>query len=167
MATMWDTIIGGVFGGVLRFAPEVLKFFDRKGERAHELARLDKELAVDRQRAELNIRALEAQDAAAVNAGELQAMLAAIEAQATPTGIGWVDALSATVRPVLTYYWCVVFYTAGKIAQFVILLGMGVPPVNAVADLWGPSEQAVAASMISYWFADRSLRKGGGIAAPH
>ena len=31
-------IIGSIFGGLFRLAPEVLKLFDRKSERQHELA---------------------------------------------------------------------------------------------------------------------------------
>ena len=35
---MMETLLGGVFGGLLRLAPEALKFFDQKNERKHELA---------------------------------------------------------------------------------------------------------------------------------
>jgi len=31
-------LLGGVFGGVFRLAPEVLKFIDKKDERKHELS---------------------------------------------------------------------------------------------------------------------------------
>lgn len=31
-------LLGSIFGGVFRLAPEVLKFFDKKNEREHELA---------------------------------------------------------------------------------------------------------------------------------
>ena len=30
-------LLGSIFGGVFRLAPEVLKFFDKKNERSHEL----------------------------------------------------------------------------------------------------------------------------------
>ena len=31
-----ESLLGGIFGGLLRLAPEVMKFFDRKNEREHE-----------------------------------------------------------------------------------------------------------------------------------
>lgn len=30
-------LLGSIFGGIFRMAPEVLKFFDKKNERMHEL----------------------------------------------------------------------------------------------------------------------------------
>ena len=35
---MIETLLGGLLGGAFRLAPEVLKWFDRQGERGHELA---------------------------------------------------------------------------------------------------------------------------------
>lgn len=162
-----ETLAGSALGFVGRFAPELLKFFDQKDERKHELARLDKELAADRQRAELNIRAIETQGAADATAGDIALLAEALRAQAAPTGVKWVDALNAFVRPFLTLYWCVVLYTAVLIARLVILLGQGVPAADALVSLWGPNEVALVAAMMAYWFADRSLRKGGGVGAAH
>ena len=164
---MIEALMGGALGGVLRLAPELLKWFDRKDERKHELAMIDRNLAADRQRAELNIRAIEAQDAAAQNAGEIQMLVEAMKAQATPTGVGWVDALNAIVRPFLTLYWCVLLYSAVLVARYVILLHGGVPALEAVVRLWGPTEEGLVAAMMAFWFADRSLRKGGGVSAAH
>lgn len=47
---MIETLIGGALGGLLRLAPEVLKWLDRKGERAHELAMQDKALEFEKVR---------------------------------------------------------------------------------------------------------------------
>lgn len=162
-----ETLAGGALGFIGRLAPEILKFVDRKDERKHELSRLDKELAADRQRAELNIRALEPADAAATNAGEIALLAEALRAQAAPTGVRWVDALNAFVRPFLTLYWCVVLYSVVIAARFHLLTKAGTPATEAVVTLWGPAEAALVASMMAYWFADRSLRKGGGVGAAH
>ena len=164
---MIEALMGGALGGVLRLAPELLKWFDRKDERKHELAMIDRNLAADRQRAELNIRAIEAQDAAAQNAGEIQMLVEAMKAQATPTGIGWVDAMNSLVRPLMAYYWCIVLYTLALGAQFVLLLHAGVPAAQAIANIWGEGERGIATSILSFYFVDRTLRKGGGVSAAH
>jgi hypothetical protein len=160
-------LLGSVLGAATRLAPEVLKFFDRNADRKHEAAMFDKQLVADKQRADLNIRQIEAQDAATMNAKDFEALIAATTAQAAPTGIKWVDALTASVRPVLTYWHCIVLWTGAKIAAVVLLAQAKQPVIVLVAGLWGPGEEAIAASMISYWFVDRTLRKGGGVSAAH
>ena len=41
---MIETILGGLVGGAFRLVPEVLRWFDRKDERKHELRMQDKQL---------------------------------------------------------------------------------------------------------------------------
>ena len=46
---MWETLItvaSGGLGGLLRLAPEIMKGFDRKHERAHELAMMQIEIQI-------------------------------------------------------------------------------------------------------------------------
>ena len=54
---MFEILGGGIFGsllgGIFRLAPEVLKFFDKKNERQHELAMFDKQCE-DRKSTRLN-----------------------------------------------------------------------------------------------------------------
>ena len=47
---MLETLFGGLLGGLFRLAPEFLKWLDRKGERAHELALLNAEMEFTRVR---------------------------------------------------------------------------------------------------------------------
>src|SRR5690606_9273658 len=43
-----EPILGGLLGGVARLAPEILKFFDRRNERKHELALAEHQLELIR-----------------------------------------------------------------------------------------------------------------------
>jgi hypothetical protein len=56
-----ETLLGGIFGGVLRLAPEALKFFDAKNERKHELSMLEAEMKFAQVKAEAEMRKTEAQ----------------------------------------------------------------------------------------------------------
>ena len=47
---MIETLLGGLLGGAFRLAPEILKWLDRNGERAHELAMQDKALEFEKLR---------------------------------------------------------------------------------------------------------------------
>lgn len=140
-------------------APEVLKWLDRKGDRAHELAMFDKQLAADKIRAESQLKLEQLQsDTTLVNA-ELAAMIAATNAQAVKSGVKWVDAMSALMRPLITFWWVVVLYTVALSARFWVLVQQGTPNIEAIVLLWGVDEKAIVASIIAFWFVDRSLRK--------
>ena len=65
-----STLGGGLLGGVLRFAPEVLKFFSSKRDQAHELAMLDREMQFATLRGEQEMRRVDA----AMSVAELSAM---------------------------------------------------------------------------------------------
>ena len=162
-------LIGLAFGGVLRFAPEVLKFFNSKNERAHEREMLGLQIQADTTRAQLAMQTAETQGAITERVTELQAMIEAIKSQgrrATYTGNKWTDRLlafaemlSATVRPILTYWYCVFIYGAYKIATYSLVMQSGANWANAASHLYTPQDGAVMLSIISFWFVDRSLRK--------
>lgn len=156
---MIETLLGTLFGGIFRMAPEVLKWLDRKDERAHELAMFDKQLEADKLKGEQAQKLAETEADKGIGLAEIQALIEGARAQALQTGIKWVDAASALMRPFLTFYWCVVLYTAALVAQFVVLVQGGASNVQAIVALWGPQEKAIVASVFAYWFLDRTLRK--------
>jgi hypothetical protein len=63
------------------------------------------------------------------------------------------------MRPLITFWWVIVLYTAALVAQYLVLVQAGVDHLDAITRLWGTDEKAIAASIIGFWFADRSLRK--------
>ena len=156
---MIETLIGTLFGGLFRMAPEVLKWMDRKDERKHELSMFDKQMEADRLKLDASQKLAQTQADAVIGAAEIQAMIEATKAQAVQTGIKWVDALSSLMRPVITFWWVIVLYTAALVAQFVQMQTEGVATVDTILRLWGPDERAIVASIIAFWFVDRSLRK--------
>ena len=141
-------------------APEVLKWMDRKDERKHELAMFDKQLEADRQKGDQTLAQINAQADASIGAAEIQAVIEATKAQSMKTGIKWVDGLNSLMRPLITFWWVVVLYTAALVAQFLFLFDSGADVTQAILALWGVEEKALVASIVSFWFVDRSLRKG-------
>ena len=157
---MLTTLLGSLFGGFFRLAPELFKFLDAKADRAHELAMFDKQLEADKQKGAQALEQINAQAAATISADELQALIEATKAQAVQTGVKWVDAISSLMRPLLTFWWAIVLYTVALGAEFYTLVYVShVPLVNAVLQLWGVDEKAIVASIVAFWFVDRSLRK--------
>lgn len=101
---MIETLLGGLLGGAFRLAPEILKWLDRKGERGHELAMQDKALEFEKLRGAQRMAEIGAAAEAAWNVGAIEALREAVTAQGRPSGVTWIDALSASVRPVITYW---------------------------------------------------------------
>jgi hypothetical protein len=157
-----ETLLGTLFGGLFRMAPEVLKWLDRKDERAHELAMFDKQLEADKLKGDQAQRLADTQADATIGAAEIQAIIEATKAQAVQTGIKWVDAFNATIRPLLALQWLIVLWPAVVVAGFALAVQMGADPLVALKAAFGVDEKAMAASVASFWLVDRSLRKMSG-----
>ena len=99
-------LLGSIFGGLFRMAPEVLKFFDKKNERQHELAMFARQCELETLRGQQKLAEIGAQREAAIDVGVMDAFQSAIEQQATMVKAagGWAASLSASVRPVVTYW---------------------------------------------------------------
>lgn len=159
---MIETLLGTLFGGIFRMAPEVLKWLDRKDERKHELSMFDKQLEADKLKGDQALAQINAQADASIGAAEIQAIIEATKAQGVQTGIKWVDAFNAIIRPLLALQWLIVLWPAVIIAGFALAVQTGADPLVALKAAFGVDEKAMAASVASFWLVDRSLRKMSG-----
>lgn len=144
-------------GSVFRMVwGEVSSYLNKRQDHAYEVellrvqkdlddARHTRDLEQMRVANELGLKTIEVQKDAAIAAGELDAFAKAIEAAARPTGIKWVDAWNASVRPafasVALLLWVMKLYTIGfKMDAF---------------------DLDMLATIAGFFFADRSLGKRG------
>lgn len=159
---MIETLVGTLFGGLFRMAPEVLKWLDRKDERKHELSMFDKQLAADRLKLDASQKLAETQADERIGMAEIQALIEATKAQGAPTGVRWVDALNALVRPLLAFQWLLFLWPAVIIAGFALAVQAGTDPLVALKAAFGVDEKTMATSVASFWLVDRALRKMSG-----
>lgn len=156
-------LLGIVFGGVSRLTQHFMEMKDKQKEREHEAVMFDKQVALQAQRntAEKELRQMDVD--AAKDMKDFDLLIAGINAQAeeSKNAGGWVSKLSASVRPVISY-WLLLIYTAAKISGLYILLSMdNVGLAEAVRASYTEFDGAMLGSIVSFWFADRSLRKVG------
>lgn len=151
---MIETLLGGLLGGAFRLAPEILKWLDRKGERGHELAMQDKALEFEKLRGAQRMAEIGASADAAWNTGAIDALKEAVAAQGQRSGIGWADALSASVRPVITY-WFMALYCAAKTVTFAAGVSAGAGWGDAILHAWTDADQALWAGVLNFWFLGR------------
>jgi hypothetical protein len=151
---MIETLLGGLLGGAFRLAPEILKWLDRKGERGHELAMQDKALEFEKLRGAQRMAEIGASAEAAWNSGAIEALKDALAGQGQRTGVRWADALSVSVRPVITY-WFMALYCAAKVAAFAATVTAGADWGAAVLHAWTDADQALWAGVLNFWFLGR------------
>ncbi len=156
---MW-TVLSGIFGGVIRLAPELFKYLDAKNERKHELSMQDKAIEFQKLKGDQRIEEISAQGNADWNTGALDALKEAIKGQDTPSGIKWIDGFSKLMRPLITFQWVVLLYPGVIIASFYLMIQGGTPVLEAIKASFGPEEKALVAFIVDFWFVGRVLEKG-------
>ena len=155
-------ILGSIFGGVFRLAPEVLKWMDKKNERSHELNMFKFQCDLEAQRGQQKLSEIGAQREAAIDVGVMDAFNNAITQQAemVKAAGGWVASLSASVRPVVTYW--VLFVWSFIHVWFAWNAWLaGAPAVEVFKTMMTPDFSALLSGTINYWFLDRTLSKRG------
>jgi hypothetical protein len=152
---MIETLLGGLFGGIFRIVPEVLKWLDAKDERKHELSMQDKAIEFQRLKGDQRIDEIETQGQQDWNTGALDALKTAIQGQDTPSGIKWIDGWSKLIRPAMATQWVLILYPAVIVAGFVLAVQSGVNPLDALVKVFGPEEKALVGAITNFWLLSR------------
>lgn len=152
------TLLMTVFGGLLRFAPEVLRMLTAKRDQDHEfrMRQLDFEQAKQLRQLDMQRSDMEAQ--ASLDVRGIEALIEGVKAQSALTGVRWIDALSQSVRPFLTYWW-MALYSAVKFATLTVMWGSSDGWANAFLIIWTEADMGILGGIINFWFLDRVIRK--------
>ena len=147
------TLLGALLGFFSSSFPTLLKFFNQKQDRAHELAIMDRqiELAKSGQTSRLEEVRLQAE-----SAEQVALYQHAQHSHVKQTSL-WVDALAASVRPVITYAFFGL-YGVIKVSQWIILTHTLLSAQSFVF-LWSEEDAALFAAVMSFWFGHRALIK--------
>lgn len=153
-------LLGLIFGGASRLAQHWLDLSDKEKERSHERLMFEQQVQMQDKRfvhdSELRTMDMAGQEAA----NEWRAIDEAARAQAEESKAagGWVLSLSASVRPILSY-WFVLLYTVAKFATLYLAMKDGVGFAIAARAAYTEFDGTILAAIVSFYFADRSLRK--------
>ena len=155
-------LLGSIFGGLFRMAPEVLKWLDKKNEREHELNMFKFQCDLEAQRGQQKLAEIGAQREAAIDTGVMNAFQSAIEQQTemVKAAGGWVASLSASVRPVVTY-WILGLWSFIHIWLSYNAWQSGMPPLDVFKVMMSADFAALVSGTLNYWFLDRTLAKRG------
>jgi hypothetical protein len=142
------TVIASIAGFISSIIPEILKFFNDKSDKKHELEILQYQLKANKKEQiskhnEVKYLAQVTENTALYNTYK--------------TNINWIDALNGTVRPVLAYSFFAL-YALAKYYQIQLIDLKNLAPYSLDL-IWGDEDQAIFAGIISFYYGQRALSK--------
>jgi hypothetical protein len=146
------TLLGSLLGFLGSAFPQILKLFQEAHDRRHELAILNLQMEQQRQGHQQRLEEIQRD-------GDIKQSLAIYQHDSQPAGYKWVEALRASVRPVLTYAFFLLF-AAVKIAGLYTMVGFdGMSLAVALPLIWDAETQALFAAIMTFWFGQRAMGK--------
>lgn len=149
-------IFGSLLGGLFRLAPEVLKFFDKANERKHELSMFTLQTDLEKLRGEFKMEAKYVDH----SISQLDAIQEAFKEQSATaqSSYKWVSALSALVRPLITY---ILFglYVAVKIVTISYAINSGATWHDIATKHWTAEDFGMLNMILTFWFVGRAIEK--------
>jgi hypothetical protein len=149
-------LLGSIFGGLFRLAPEVLKFLDKGNERSHELKMFTLQTDLEKIRGEYRME----EKYVDYSVHQLDAIGEAFkqQSQADSKAYKWVASVSALVRPGIT--WLMFgLYTAVKVVTITYAVNSGLPAIQIMQEIWTPDDFAMLMMILSFFFVGRSIEK--------
>ena len=149
-------LLGSIFGGLFRLAPEVLKWLDRKDERSHELKMFSLQTDLEKMRGEYKMeeKYVDFSKANIDAIGEAFKQQAEVDKKAYK----WVASISALVRPGIT--WLLFgLYTAVKVISVSYAVNSGLPAIQIMQEIWTPDDFAMLMMVLTFYFLGRPLEK--------
>lgn len=143
------TLLGSLLGFISSAFPELLKIWQNKQGYAHELEILDRRIE------QLRLGYTQLLTELEVKASNDQ-YLGLLKHDGQPSGVTWVDGLRASVRPVITYAFFLLFTTVKISTLSILVIDKGMAIVVALPQIWDPETQALFAAVISFWFGQRA-----------
>jgi hypothetical protein len=149
-------LLGSIFGGLFRLAPEVLKWLDRKDERSHELKMFTLQTDLEKVRGEYRME----EKYIDFSKANVDAIGEAFKQQATAdkNAYKWVASVSALVRPGIT--WLLFgLYTAVKVVTICYAVNSGLPAMQIMREIWTVDDFSMLMMILTFWFLGRSIEK--------
>ena len=136
-------LIGSLAGFFSSFVPEIFHFLKDKKDKEHELKLISLQIEVLKTGHDSKLEEIQIQ----TQAEESKYLY---QYASSSSKIKWVDALSASVRPMITYSFFLL-YIYLKITSFM--------HIGSMAVIWTDEDQGIFCAVIGFWFGHRAFTR--------
>jgi len=143
-------LLGSLVGFLSSLLPDVFSMLKDRKDKEHELAILNKQMEFMEKGHHNRIAEINA----TADANDSQY----IYQFAAKSGNSAIDALTTSVRPVLSYAFFSL-YAWIKIAAFSLLYRHSNDVATSVIQIWGQEDQTIFCAIISFWFGHRAFKR--------
>lgn len=142
------TLLASIAGFLTAIIPEIFRIYTDRQDKKHELELIDRQMKKFKPSEHQRLEEIRLHS----QATELKALYSTFK-----SGICWVDAFNAMVRPILAYCFFGL-YAFVKYLQLKLLAGLN--DLALITQLlWNVDDQAIFAGIISFYFGQRALNK--------
>lgn len=144
-------LLAPFFGIVGSLLPSVVRIFERKQEIKYEIELTKIKLDAAERQADLNYNI-------EMVKGDAQSRQSALDHDKSLDGGVFINALRASVRPVVTYVFFITFL-AVKISAAYVMLSTGQSVPEMLKAVWDTETMALFSTIIAFWFGSRVIEK--------
>ena len=148
------SLFGSVLGFGTSFLPTLLSFFEQGQKNRHQLKLLDAQAKHAEVLSQLKLQELDA----AADVEESRSIYEHAAQLARSNKSSFISALQASVRPVVTYFFFILFATIKGLAVYVAVQE-GDDVTQAILNSWDEETKILFSTVISFWFGQRGMRK--------
>ena len=146
------SIFGSLLGFGTSFLPSVLSFLEQGQKNRHQLKLLEAQAKHAEVLSKLKVEELDAQ----ADVSEAENIYKHASELAKANKSSFVSALQASVRPVITYFFFVVFGLIKGLAVYVAIQE-GDDAYQAIINSWDEESKILFSTIISFWFGQRGM----------
>tara|TARA_Y100001958_G_C21003196_1_gene386222 strand:- start:178 stop:657 length:480 start_codon:yes stop_codon:yes gene_type:complete len=148
------SLFGSLLGFGTSFLPNILGFFEQGQKNKHELRLLEAKAKHAEVLSKLKVQELDA----AADVEESRSIYEHAAEVARSNKSPFISSLQASVRPVVTYFFFILFAVIKGLAVYVAVLE-GDDVSKAILASWDEETKILFSTVISFWFGGRAMRK--------
>ena len=148
------SLLGSLLGFGTSFMPNVLGFFEKKQANKQELLMLEAKAKYASELSKLKLQEIDSQ----ADIEEAKGIYKHAEQLAKSNQSKFIGALQASVRPVITYAFFILFAFVKGAYVFIAVQG-GEDLLPAILTAWDDETMALFAAVMAFWFGNRAISK--------
>jgi hypothetical protein len=148
------SLFGSLLGFGTSFLPNILGFMEKGQSNKHELRLLEAKAKHAEVLSKLKVEELDAK----ADVEESRSIYMHASEIAKNNKSSFISALQASVRPVITYFFFILFATIKGLAVYVAVKE-GDDVSQAILNSWDQETAILFSTVVSFWFGGRAMRK--------